>query len=232
MGTTGSAIAQADGATPLAQCMVFAALSAEDRRALAGRARHQRFASGETIFIIGDPGLSMMAIIDGTVRVSFPAADGREIVLADLAPGEVLGEVALLDGRPRSASAVAYSDCTVLVLDRRDVLGLLEQRPAACLRLLSLLCERLRRSDERMADIAFRDLPARLAKTLLAVTSGAGAPARTRLSQGELARMVGSARENVNRHLRDWQRRGIVDISPNGIAIQRREALSRLAGNG
>lgn len=229
---TGSAIAQADGATPLAQCMVFAALSAEDRRALAGRAHHQRFVSGETIFIIGDPGLSMMAIIEGIVRVSFPAADGREIVLADLAPGEVLGEVALLDGRPRSASAVAYSDCDLLVLDRRDVLGLLEQRPAACLRLLSLLCERLRRSDERMADIAFRDLPARLAKTLLAITSAAGAPARTRLSQGELARMVGSARENVNRHLRDWHRRGIIEISQRGIAIQRRDALSRLAGIG
>lgn len=214
--------------SPLDGGLLFRALDEAARDELVNRARRCRYAAGDPVFHLGDPGQSMMAVLSGTVRISLVTSRGRDVVLADLGPGEVFGEVALLDGRDRSAGARALTDCELLVLDRRDVVPLLERRPDLCLRLLSLLCGRLRRSDERMADIAFSELPTRLAKTLLA-QAGASAGERLRLSQGELADMVGSARENVNRHLSDWRRRGIVELGKGWVEVRRPAELAAIA---
>jgi CRP/FNR family cyclic AMP-dependent transcriptional regulator len=208
--------------------LLFRALDEAGRQELVTRARRCHYVAGDPVFRLGDPGQSMMAVLSGTVRISLPTTRGRDVVLADLGPGEVFGEVALLDGRERSAGARALTDCEILVLDRRDVIPMLERRPDLCLRLLSLLCGRLRRSDERMADIAFSELPTRLAKTLLAQV-GAQSGERLRLSQGELAGMVGSARENVNRHLRDWRRRGIVEMGKGWVEVRRPDELAAIA---
>lgn len=216
------------GPTALDGGFLFRALDDASRQELATRARRCRHAAGDPVFHLGDPGQSMMAVVSGTVRISLVTSRGGDLVLADLGPGEVFGEVALLDGRERSAAARALTDCELLVLDRRDVVPLLERRPDLCLRLLSLLCGRLRRSDERMADIAFSELPTRLAKTLLA-QAGALAGERLHVSQSELAGMVGSARENVNRHLRDWRRRGIVDLGKGWVAVTRPAELAAIA---
>ena len=217
----------------LDRCVLFQALDADDRRTLGARARRRFYAAGDTIFRLGDIGQSMMAVASGTVRISFPNPQGGEIVLADLGPHDVFGEVALLDGRERSAAATALTACELLVLERRDVVPFLEQRPTACLRLLDLLCARLRRSDERMSDIAFTDLSVRLAKTLLrrCPEVPAGETALVTLSQAELAGMSGGSRENVNRVLRDWQRRGIVKPKRGAVAVLDRAGLARLAGS-
>ncbi len=222
-----------DGA--LQKCFLFQALNDQARAEIAARAHRRRFAAGAAIFRAGDPGQSMMAIATGTVRISLPTVPGREVVLADLGPGEVFGEVALLDGKDRSANASALSTCELLELERRDVLPFLAERPEVCVRLLALLCDRLRRADQRMSDIAFLDIPARIARTLLARI---GDPSERRpkpklaLSQGELAAMVGASRENVNRHLRDWQRRGILESRSGWIVVLSRETLVTLAGTG
>jgi len=108
-----------------------------------------------------------MVIVNGTVRISLPGPRGRGVIIADLGPGEVLGEVALLDGKERSADATAHTNCDLLVLERRDALSVLERRSDICLKLLELLCARLRRSDTHVTDIAFYELPARLAKAIL-----------------------------------------------------------------
>ena len=97
----------------------------------------------------------------------------------------------MLDGKPRSANATALTACDLLVLERRNAIPFLEANPAVCLRLMEILCARIRRSDERMADIAFFDLPTRLAKILLIQQAKARSPARLSLSQTELAEMAG-----------------------------------------
>lgn len=215
-------------ASPLDGCVLFKALDPLSRQALGRRVQRKRYAAGETIFTVGAPGTSMIAISKGTVRISYPTVQGRELVLADLGAGEVFGEVALLDGRERSATATAVTACELALLERTHVVPFLRERPEVCLNLLELLCARLRRSDERMADIAFSDLPSRLAKTLLARSGTAGE--RVELSQSDIAAMVGSARENVNRQLRAWKQRGIVDLGLGWVAIKRRADLVTIAG--
>ena len=187
------------------------------------------FGAGEPVCRVGDPGGSMMAVLAGTVRISMPTVKGKEVILADLRPGQLFGEIALLDGKPRSANATALTKCDLLVLERRNVIPFLERNPAACLQLMELLCARIRRSDERMADLAFFELPSRLAKVLLRYASEkTGAEVRLSLSQTELAEMVGATRENVNRCLRDWHRRGIVKLKGGWTVILDTEQLRGL----
>jgi CRP/FNR family transcriptional regulator, cyclic AMP receptor protein len=215
----------------LENCPLFAALDEQGRRELVSHASPRNFAASEPICHVGEPGSNMMAVVAGTVRISLPVARGREIILADLPSGELFGEIAMLDGKPRSANATAVTKCELLVLDRRDVLPVLEKYPSACLKMMEILCGRIRRSDERMADIAFFDLPARLAKTLLHYPAPAGGPSKLSLSQRELAEMAGGTRENVNRCLRSWQRRGILQLKSGWTIILKPEVLRGLSND-
>jgi len=212
----------------LEKCTLFGALDDKARRELAEHAHPRHFATGDAICRIDEHGDSMMAVVLGVVRISLPAVRGKEIILADLRAGEMFGEIALLDGKPRSANATALTNCELMVLERRDVLPFLERNPAACMKLMELLCARIRRSDERMSDIAFFDLPARLAKTLLSYPAQGHGAAKLSLSQRELAEMSGGTRENVNRCLRDWQRRGILELKDRWTIILKPEALREL----
>jgi CRP-like cAMP-binding protein len=218
-----------DGRRLLEKCALFRALDEPARRELVALAHRRGVDAGDAIFHLGAPGHSMVAVLVGTVRVSMPAHKGKEIILADLPAGELLGEIALLDGRERSANARALTKCELLVLERRDVMPFLERNPKACLQLMALLCARIRRSDERMSDIAFFDLPARLAKTLLHYPAPGHDPPRLSLSQSELADMAGGTRENVNRCLRDWQRRGILGLKEGWTIILKPDALRAIA---
>ena len=138
----------------LDKCALFKALNEQERRDLAAHAQTRTFAPNEPIFRFGEPGSSMMGVVAGTVRISLPAGMDKHLILAELPAGEFFGEIALLDGKPRSASATALTKCELLVLERRDVLPFLERSPTACLNLMQLLCERIRRADERMSEIA------------------------------------------------------------------------------
>lgn len=212
---------------------LFKALDGEARRALASRAFVRQHRAGSPIFHAGDPGASMMAIATGTVRISMLTPTAREVVLAELTAGDVFGEVALLDGGERSADAAAITNCSLVVLERRWIVGLLESQPKLAIRLVELLCARLRRSDSRMLELSFLDLPSRLARTLIRATTpagdGAARPiAKLSLSQSVLANMVGGTRENVNRCLRNWQKGGIVDLRDGWLVIADRAALEAL----
>jgi CRP/FNR family cyclic AMP-dependent transcriptional regulator len=225
-----SATAVRNGSKLLEKCALFNALDEQGRRELISHAWPRHVGAGEPICRLGDPGHNMMAIVVGTVRISLPTARGREIILADLPASELFGEIAMLDGKPRSANATALTKCELLVLERRDVLPILEKYPAACLKMMEILCGRIRRSDERMADIAFFDLPARLAKTLLHYPSQGHGPAKLSLSQRELAEMAGGTRENVNRCMRDWQKRGILKLQDRWTIILKPEVLREFLG--
>jgi len=208
----------------LDKCVLFKALNEQERNNLAAHAQSRIFRPSEPIFHVEEPGSSMMGVIVGTVRISLPSSRGKAVILADLPAGELFGEIALLDGKPRSASAAALTKCELLVLERRDFLSFLERSPAACLNLMQLLCGRVRRSDERVAEITFFDLPARLAKALLRYP----AQGKLSLSQRELAEMAGATRENVNRCLREWQRLGILQLKNRRTIILKPEALQAI----
>jgi CRP-like cAMP-binding protein len=209
----------------LDKCALFKALNEQERRDLAVHAHARTFAPNEPIFHIGDPGSSMMGVMVGVVRLSLPGWKDKHLILADLPAGEFFGEMALLDGKERSASAMALTKCELLVLERRDFLTYLEHSPTACLSLMQLLCARIRSTDERMSEIAFFDLPARLARALLRYPAPGHGPPKLSLSQQELAEMVGATRENVNRCLREWQRRGILELKNRWTIILKPEAL-------
>ncbi|NDW02900.1 Crp/Fnr family transcriptional regulator [Jiella pacifica] len=218
----------------LSRCMVFEALSQDMREELVAHAYSKGYAAGDLIFAAGDGGQTMMAVLKGTVRIGLVTATARDLVLTDCHQGDVFGEVALFDGGPRSADARATTNVELLVLERRDVLAVLERHPAGALRLLELLCARLRRSDERMIELAFLDISTRLALALLRILESpnhafAKRPVRLSLSQTELANMIGSARENVNRCLKSWEKREIVDLKDGWLIITDEKSLRLLA---
>jgi CRP/FNR family transcriptional regulator, cyclic AMP receptor protein len=218
----------------LGNCVLFAGLSADERAAVVARARIRTVNAGETIFAIGSPGDQMMALLRGTIRISVPSSEGRELLLAMMGPGEVFGELAVLDGKERSADANAESPCTLAILDRNDILSFFERNPSAWPKLVKVLCQRLRHTDEVFAEVALLQLPARLARSMLRLmdlhsTSPPGTKQVIRFSQRELANMVGGTRESVNRCLRNWQRNGIVQVTEGSIIITNRPALENMA---
>jgi CRP-like cAMP-binding protein len=202
-----------------------------DRFLAAGRARSWR--AGAPIFAMGDAGTSMMLVRSGAVRISYPSAEGRSFLLDELGPGAVFGEIALLDGGPRSADADAATDCTLLVFERRDFLPLLEHNWRLAEAVLRTVCQRLRRADSFIADLAFSELPERLAKALIArARKEPGVPAYVADTQGALAAMIGGSREAVNRCLRKWEKSGVVAMGAGRITLVDPEALAQLAGEG
>jgi CRP/FNR family cyclic AMP-dependent transcriptional regulator len=146
----------------------------------------------------------------------------------------VFGELTVLDGKERSADAIAETPCTLAMLYRHDVLSFFERNPSAWPKLVEVLCQRLRRTNVAFAEVALLQLPVRLAKAmlrLLDLQTGAtpAQPAMIRFNQRNLASMVGGTRESVNRCLRSWQRNGIVQIAEGSIIVVNRPALENMA---
>ena len=136
------------------ECVLLRGLEQREKEALFTRVRTRDFTAGETIFVIGSPGDSMMIVVRGTVRIGVTSPKGQPHVLAILSPGEIFGEIALLDGRARSADAIAITACSLAIIDRRDYLAFLEQNPGVWQNVVSVLCERLRETDGHVAEIA------------------------------------------------------------------------------
>ncbi|HVC54811.1 MAG TPA: Crp/Fnr family transcriptional regulator [Stellaceae bacterium] len=213
---------------------LFAQLGDSESDAILAHATVARYSEGEQIFAKGDPGNSMMAVLKGRVTISAPSLDGRQVVLTTMRAGEVFGEIALLDGKERTADATATAECELLVVPRRSLLSLLERRPEMCIGLMLVLCERLRRTNEQVEDLAFLDLEARIAKVLLRLAEENGdhrslSEPVVKISQRSLGELVGGSRESVNKHLQEWKRSGIVEIAKGAIVIRDIEALGELA---
>jgi CRP-like cAMP-binding protein len=170
------------------------------------------------------------------VRVSAVSADGREVTLNVISPGEIFGEIALLDGKPRSADATAVEQTTLLILERRHFLPFLRQNDDLYLRLLAVLCDRLRRTSLALEGLALFDLPARLARLLLKLAEDYGRPGRDgtridmKLSQRDLSTLVAASRESVNKQLRVWREDAVVRIDEGYIVICRPGELQELVG--
>ena len=211
---------------------IFPVLGPTERDRFITSAQPRSWRAGEPIFFMGDIGTSMMLVQTGQVRISYQSADGRAILLSELNPGAVFGEIALLDGGERSANAVASTNCTLLIFERHMFMRLLQDNWPLTEAVLKLVCARLRRSDERMADLAFFDLPSRLAKELLARAQPApgGGPPRVSCTQSTLAGLVGGSRETVNRCLRNWEKEGLIVMAEGRISLLAPEGLTRVVG--
>lgn len=211
---------------------LFGKLPPADLDALLLHARVERHGAGRVIFAKGSPGRSMMAILGGSVRISTPSPAGPDIVLTILPAGEVFGEIALLDGADRTADATAVTDCELLVLDHRDFIPFLERRADLCILLLKLLCQRLRQTDQQFEEAMFGRLDGRIAMTLVRLAHGAppsdGGGVMLRITQQELAGMVGAARESVNKQLHVWQKEGVLRLGKRLIEIDDVDALESL----
>jgi CRP/FNR family transcriptional regulator, cyclic AMP receptor protein len=200
----------------LAEVPLFGGLTPEEIRNLGALLRRRRYAKGEVIFHEGDAGTELYIIESGEVKIVLGSAEGQEVVIGLLGRGDFFGELALLDGEPRSANAVAREACDLFLLGRKDFLQFLVDEPQVAVTLLAVLSRRLRQTDQIVHDAAFLDVRARLVKVLLNLAqtrgqaSARGIIIRSRLTQGDLANMVGATRESINKWLRFYERQGLV----------------------
>jgi CRP-like cAMP-binding protein len=208
---------------------IFAGLGSEMIDRLAAHAVTQVAKAGALLFSKGDPGSSLYAVCAGQVKISVPSADGRDAVFNLINAGEVFGEIALFDGGSRTASATTMTDCELMLIERRDFVPLLMRYPELGLRVIDVLCGRLRRTSEQVEDTLFLDLPGRLAKVLLRL-SAKGAPSARKIAvtQRELSNIIGMSRESTNKQLRAWANCNWVKLERGGIAVLQPEELARV----
>jgi len=191
---------------------LFAALPAEVLDALREHAQSRKLARNEVLFEQGDASSALYVVQDGRIAIAMESGDGRESVLAVLEEGALFGELPLFDDEPRSADARALTDSTVIELDYEPVRSVLGDRPELLWMIVRLLVQRLRTTDEALADAIFLDVPARTAKRLLEL-SGDGERFTLPVTQEELASMVGASRERVNKAISLFVRLGWLEIS-------------------
>jgi CRP/FNR family cyclic AMP-dependent transcriptional regulator len=192
----------------------------------------RRVQRGTLIYRKGDHGSNLMAVLDGSVRISLPTIDGHEVVLHQILRGEFFGELALIDGQPRSASATAAENCELMVIDRSDFIPFIHSYPEVAIKLLELLCARLRQNNEQIEGVMFASLPSRLARAIvkLAKATECGArPARLVITQCGLSQMIGTSREATNKQLRAWEKRGFVRLEHGGLTVMDLRALCRIS---
>jgi CRP-like cAMP-binding protein len=211
----------------------FQSMRAEEIDEIISFASERRYTRGTTIFNKGDPGTSMMAVLAGRCRAGNVSAEGKEVTLNVMGPGEIIGEIALLDGKPRSADVVALEDTTVMVVERRNFLPFVMRNEAMVERLLVVLCDRLRKTSIALEEIALFDLPARLARLLLKLSvdygrklpDDQGTRIDIKMSQRDLSTLVASSRESVNKQLRIWREGGLIDQVEGRLVIRNAKAL-------
>jgi CRP/FNR family transcriptional regulator, cyclic AMP receptor protein len=194
----------------------------------------RRCPRGSVIFQKGDAGSSLMAVLQGRVRISSVSAEGKEVTLNVINAGDIFGEIALLDGKKRSADATAAEDTLLLAVERRHFLPFLRRNDDLYLRLLAVLCDRLRRTSMALEELALFDLPARLARVLLKMAEDYGRPAGSgvridmKLSQRDLSTLVAATRESVNKQMQSWRKGGVVDMDGGHIVLRRSGELRLL----
>jgi len=200
--------------------------------ALLERARMIALPERRFLFHKGDPGDSMFVVAKGLIRIGVVAPDGRQVSYALIRPGQLFGEIAVFDGGCRTADASAMADSTLLALSRSEVTDFLVVHPAYALRLIGVLCQRVRNADQLIEDILFQTLPARVAKHLLVLSEvrGDGSPSgQVRISQQDMAAEIGTSRESINRLFCKWEQAGVVALWRGGVTIQDRDALESYA---
>lgn len=218
--------------------ILLRALPSQDWDALLELGRPVTYAKGRTIFLQGSMGQEMYLILEGRVEISVMSADGAKAVLNQMGPGEILGEIALLDGGPRSADAMAASDVVSLIaIERQAVLRVLRNSPDMVFGVIEELCRRVRNASDMFGVKSEKRARLRLARTLLRLSAKWGEHVDTHhegrllrgFSQSELGDFAGLARENVNRYLKAFEDEGLIVRQEIGIVLLDLEAIAEAA---
>ena len=215
------------------QVPLFKSLQSDDSRRIADLLKDQYLKRGDVLFRKGDEGQALYLIIQGKIKISVTSRLGDEVILAIMSDGDFFGEMALLDGLPRSADAVANEDTNLLVLRRTDFLSFIMHNETAAMSILFALSHRLRKADDFLADTCFLNIGSRLAKKLLELgethgqQEGDTTQIKLILTQSELASMVGATRESINKELRKLRDKGLVTKQGRMLQIHNLERLKR-----
>lgn len=209
---------------------IFSVLGPDLLQQLQAHAIEHTVPRGQTIFAKGDVGTSLFAILEGQVKVVSFSAQGKNAVMNFLGPGDIFGEIALLDGGARTADVTAVTNCKVMVIERRDFLPLIQNQPNIMQKLIAVLCERLRNTSRQLEEVMFLDLSGKLAKTLLRMSNPKAAPGKRKvlLTQTELAQIIGASRESTNKQLREWEDEKWIRLERGGLVLLSPEALLEL----
>jgi CRP-like cAMP-binding protein len=221
---------------PGRQQSVLSGLPQQLSQQLFASATHVKLAADQTLFLAGDSGDGCYRVEKGLLKVTMHSANGDERILAILGPGAIVGELAMLDGLPRSASVVGVRDAELLFISRAKFEDVTKQHPEVFKHLVTLLASRLRETDAVIAAESFLPLRGRVAITLLELADHFGENVgqgriviRQKFDQSELAALAGIARENVNRILADWKRRKLVSRLSGYYCIENPAMLEKEA---
>lgn len=220
-----------DTKTSLQNVPLFADLDATELEQLAQLCRNRAVSKGNVIFYEDDPGTSCYIILSGKVKIVVNADDGREHILGLLTDNDFFGEMSLIDGQPRSASAIAVEDVQMITIQRDEFMKALRSNPDLTLKLLVTLSHRLRVADRNMESLAFLSAPGRVARLLLELGKEQGE--RTpdgltfthNMTRQELASLAGTSRETLTRVLMDYQDRGIIHLDKNRLTLKNEAKL-------
>jgi len=214
---------------------LFAGFGSSELESLEKCLVRRRYSGGQVLFHIGDEGGSLHIIERGRVKVTIPSFSGEELILAILGAGEILGELSLFDGKPRSATVQALENTETLCLHRKDVLDLMRSRFDLVERILEVLSRRIRDTDLLLADRHFLDVTTRLARKILdlgdafGIRNGERIRIDMKITQKDLAAMIGATRESINKQLKVLRDQGFVRAGGGTLEILNRERLVRKA---
>jgi CRP/FNR family transcriptional regulator, cyclic AMP receptor protein len=209
----------------LKQVTIFSSLNDDEIRDLTTVAKTRRFRAGEVIFHRDDPGQVLYIIKEGKVKICLISTDGQELSLVVFGKGEYFGEFALLDGLPRSADAVALENVVCYTVQRNDFHNAIMKNPRIAIEVMEVLVKRLRSTDQQVEDLIFLDVYGRVAKKLLELSETYGTKVENgmridvRLTQQELASMVGASRESVNKVMGHFMDKGVISTDKHRITI-------------
>lgn len=221
----------------LAKTQIFGEIDEDSIRKLAERATLRTYAKGQLIFHQGDLAGSLFVMKEGLVKVFVTSEDGDEMVLVTLRPPDTFGELALLDGSDRSASAEALEPTTVVEVNRTTFLDIVRSTPHMMEALLVSMGAVLRRLTEQAADLVFLDLHGRVAKLLMTMAdehgnaNDDGIELDVKLTQTDIAAMVGGSRQSINQILRSFEERGYVELRGKTMLVKQPDRLRHRAGS-
>jgi CRP-like cAMP-binding protein len=221
----------------LRKAPLFSGLTETELASIAALAQRKRYSARDVVVHQTDPSGELYVIVEGHLKVVSAGADGRDTALNIMGPGEVIGEVPVLDGGPRSATVAALEPCELLVIRREPFLKLLETSPKIAIELLRVFATRLRRLTERSEDLAFLRVGERLAKRIVGLAAEYGETQKdgsvritVKLSQQEVGELVNATRESVNKHIKAWEDEGLLSQQSGHIVIRDLGALRDRGG--
>jgi CRP/FNR family transcriptional regulator, cyclic AMP receptor protein len=209
---------------------LFSGLGADSINKITALCHTQCLAAGEILFQKGDRGDALFGIRRGQIRIETGSADGGRLALNFLGAGDLFGEIAVLDGQPRTADAMAGEPSELFVVHRNDFLSYLESEPRVAVKLIALLCQRIRWASDRFEESVLLPLQVRLARRLFDLATDFGS--EVYISQEQLGLYVGAARESVNRQLQQWRQQGILEIRRGRILLLNANRLRAEAREG